>query len=273
MVENIKVLLFTMDQMFPIPRITEPFVDFVADKMGWNRYEAVTELIQGRRNADYLSNDLVIELKIFEEEGLAKDIRQGKVAELYNECFDSKEIIDISFEDAPEKIGKRLKSIISKPIQGAIKTASKQIKETKEDLNMDADGVLIAVNNGYTYLNADNFEKIVLERCRNDSSNIEYAVCVTIEYHQGGFDAFVLCHVKCYSVNNDIPWKYEETFRDVFQDRFGYMMSIMMADQMNPEFWENKLTPVSSISFEREGVTYIREALHVPDSRFESMTK
>lgn len=262
-----------MDQMFPIPRITEPFVDFVAEKMGWHRYDDVKEILKGRRNADYLSDDLVVELKIFEEEGLAKDIRQNKVAELYNECFGSEEAVNISFEDVPDKIRKRLKSIVSKPIQGAIKTASKQIKETKEDLNLNADGILIAVNNGYTYLNADNFEEIVLERCRNDSSNIEYAICITVEYHQGRFDAFVLCHVKCYSVKNNVPWKYEEAFRDAFQHRFAHMMSIMMADQMNPEFWVNKLAPVSSISFEREGVTYIREAPPVPDSRFESTTK
>lgn len=259
--------------MFPIPRITEPFVDFVAEEIGWSRYADAKKLIQGRRNADYFSDDLVIELKIFEEEGLEKDIRQNKVAELYRKYFGDQAAVNISFEDAPDEIRTKLKSIISKPIQGAIKTASKQIKETKEDLCLNADGVLIAVNNGYTYLSADDFSKIVLERCKNDSSNIEYAVCISVEYHQGGFDSFVLCSIKCFSVKSNAPWKYEDTFVEVFQKRFAHMMSIMMMDQMNPELWDNKLAPVASISFERDGVTYFREAPHIPDSRFKTNKK
>ena len=56
--------------MFPIPKITEPFIDGVIQSMGWHRYTGKYPVIEGQENSDYLSQNDVLELKIFEEEGI-----------------------------------------------------------------------------------------------------------------------------------------------------------------------------------------------------------
>ena len=159
--------------------------------------------------------------------------------------------------------------MISTPIQGAVKKASQQIRHTSEDLGREKDiGVLLIVNNGYGYLNAENFERIVVERCQNDSNRINYAFCVTVDYHQGDFDAYIFCTVQCHAIHDEGPWDAEVALQDKFQARFNDAMTQMMKDQMKPELWRNNLPPVTDIHFERDGVHYVRSAPQVPDSRF-----
>ena len=255
--------------MFPIPRITESFIDGAIDKVGWKRYEDLKSISHGRLNADYIAPDSIIELKVFEEEGLDKENRRNKVAELLNSTSSDDRIVDISLDSTPLKSRRKLENIVSKPIQNAVKKASKQILQTKADLDrIDSLGVLIAVNNEYNYLNADNFEKIVVQRCKNDSSNIDYALCVTVDYHQGDFDAYVFCTARCHAIKEENLWINADKLIESINTSFAAAMTDMMANQMNPDFWDASLPPVSDIRFERDGVIYIRAAPPVPDSRF-----
>jgi hypothetical protein len=90
------------------------------------------------------------------------------------------------------------------PIQGAVKKAARQINHSAEDLGRLTDnGVLLIVNNEYSYLNADNFERLVVQRCLNDSNRINYAFCVTVDYHQGDFDAYVFLTTRCHSIRDE----------------------------------------------------------------------
>jgi hypothetical protein len=255
--------------MFPIPRITESFVDGVAHDLGWRRYLDAYVPRDGRLNADYLAKGAIIELKIMEEEGLDKKERQEKLAKLYSLSQPTSSDIDIAFENIPASISREVQKIISMPIQGAVKKAARQIHHSAEDLGrLTDDGVLLIVNNGYSYLNADNFERLVVQRCRNDSHRINYAFCVTVDYHQGDFDGYVFLTARCHTMRDKAPWDAEKALADKFQERFNDAMTKMMGDQMNPEFWQNNLPPVTDIRLERDGVQYVREAPAVPDSRF-----
>ena len=55
--------------MFPVPRITESFMDGVMYEMGWCRYTDKHPVAEGQLNADYLGSDSLAELNFFEEEG------------------------------------------------------------------------------------------------------------------------------------------------------------------------------------------------------------
>ena len=157
------------------------------------------------------------------------------------------------------------------PIQSAVKKAFRQIAHSTEDLGRHSDnGVLLMVNNGYSYLNAENFERLVVQRCRNDSSHIDYAFCVTVDYHQGDFDSYIFLTARCHAIRNEGTWDMADVVADRFQARFGDAMGQMMGDQMNPELWRHRLPPVTDILFEENGVKYIRKAPEVPDSRFSS---
>jgi hypothetical protein len=162
-----------------------------------------------------------------------------------------------------------VEKIVSGPIQTAVKKASQQIRDTAEDLSRTSDtGILLIVNNGFSYLSAGSFEQLVTRRCANDSTRIAYAFCVTVEYHQGGFDEFVFCTTRCHAIRQTVPWEHHELLRQAINSRFDEAMALMMHDQMNPALWSEKLGPVTDIRFESDGVHYVRKAPEVPDSRF-----
>lgn len=258
-----------MKIMFPIPRITESFVDSVAHDLGWQRYLDLHTPLEGRLNADYLGQGAIIELKILEEEGLEKAERQRKLAKLLSLCESNAMEVDISLESIPASVKREVQKIVSMPIQSAVKKASKQIRHSGEDLARATDiGVLLIVNNGYSYLNADNFERLVVQRCLNDSNRINHAFCVNVDYHQGAFDAYIFCTARCHAIRHEDSWDVENALADKFQARFNDAMTQMMQDQMNPKLWKNHLAPVTDIRFESDGVHYVRKAPEVPDSRF-----
>jgi hypothetical protein len=261
--------MFNKNRMFPIPRITESFIDAVATGAGWHRYCEIHKPASGRQNADYLGDDAIIELKIIEEERLEKTETQEKLAKLFLSVGISADEIDISFENIPIEIRREVENILSKPIQTAVKSASNQIRHTREDLDCKFKaGVLFIINNGYNYLNARNFERLVVARCKNDSTQIDYVICGTVEYHQGEFDSYVFCESNCHEIRNEKVWNSGKLVTEILLSKFGDAMGEMMKNQMSPKFWDKSLAPVSEIRFVNSGVEYVREKPLVPDSRF-----
>ena len=261
-----------MNAIFPVPRITESFIDGVLYDLGWFRYAEKFPVIEGQLNADYLNENSVGELKIFEEEGLCKKERQQKIAELMKAYRDGDNLVDLDVNSLPEEIRSQFENQISKPFQTAIKKASKQMKQTAIFTGKTGDRVVFAVNNGFSCLDADSFERIFTSRCKRDSKSIDYAVCITVAYHQGDFDAYVFCTTRVHKINNSQNWEFEDQFIDSVGKHFEIGMTRIMRDQMNPELWKNNLPPVQSICFERDGITYIREAPIVPNSMFNPQT-
>ncbi|QPJ61522.1 MAG: hypothetical protein G3M70_06310 [Candidatus Nitronauta litoralis] len=254
--------------MFSIPRISESFIEGIAISLGWKRYLDIKEQIEGRANADFIAEGSIIELKILEEEGLEKAYRQDNLASLFCHLSKNATEVNIDFDSIPEEISHEAEKLIAKPIQKAVKKASKQIRCTREDMNLtQSKGILLIINNGYKYLTSDNFEYLVKKCALKDSSQIDFVYCVTVEYHQGEFDSFIFCITRCHFIGETKTWKYSDLIEKAIQSKFSESMSQMMKDQMNPEFWRSNLEPVSDIVFEREGVRYIRRAPHVPDSR------
>lgn len=247
-------------------------MDGVIESLGWQRYADIRRPADGELNADYVApTGDILELKIFEEEGLGRRERQSRIADLYRRVSASESIVNIDLDHAPDAIRHELEKFVSRPLQTAVRKASRQIRQSRTALGTDGAGILMAVNNGYSYLDADNFERLVVRRCRGDSRIINYVACITVDYHQGGFDGFVFCVVRSYAVRGDREWPEAEPFRIAVHRAFDKAMTQMMADQMNPHLWAGRLDPVTDICFVRNGVQYIRAAPDVPDSRFDTL--
>jgi len=255
--------------MFPIPRITESFVDGVMYELGWCRYTDKFPIIEGQKNADYVGPNSVAELKIFEEEPLLKAEHQTKIASFFQSLGETDDVINIEFEKIPESIKNDFENQIARPFQTKIKDASKQMKTSAKISGADGEKIIIAVNCGISYLNADNFEKIFVWKAKRDTKSIDHAACITVEYHQGVYDAYILCTARVHRLNAKFEWSQKESFIELIGSHFENAMSVMMADQMNPEMWGRSLNPVREIRFTRNGVEYIREAPRVRNSRFD----
>ena len=257
-----------MKIVFPIPRITESFIDKAVEKIAGRRLNE-SEKSEGIQNADYILPGAVAELKIFEEEGLEKESRQNKIKKFLSNRYVLPKEVEIDIRTIPEEIKPEFRQILGGPIQTAVKKAAKQIKGTKALLKKNLDlGILIAVNNGYGSLPDNEFEKLVLLYARKDTSQIDFVICSTVDHHQGDFDTYVFISSHCYPVAEGLQYPKSDDFVQAVNELFGEAMTYMMQNQMDPKLWDNNLPPISDILFEGEGVTYIRSAPDVPDSRF-----
>lgn len=263
------VVRFLRLSMFPVPKITESLIDDVMSEISWHRYTEIYPVVEGQLSADYVGPNAVAELKIFEEEGLEKGERQKAIAELFSPYVSSGSIVGIELETIPREMSMKFENLVSSPFKSAIKKASKQLNESASVHGATGEQVIIAVNNGYSYLNADNFERLFVSRAKRDSQSIVYAACITVEYYQGDFDANIFCTTRVHQINTSVAWKYENEFVEAVGNKFDNAMTIMMRDQMNPDLWQNRQNPVKDIQFTKNGVEYVRYASYVPDSRFE----
>lgn len=255
--------------LFPVPKISEHFIDDCVRKLGWSRYTDIAQVQSGRGNVDYVYHNSLIELKILEEEAFEKKARQDKLAALYQSVGAGSDEIDFDFNTAPDEIKLELEKLASKPIHGHIRKASKQIKHSREDLAMhECESVLLIVNNGYNYLDAENFEKLVVKYATKDSSQIDHVFIITLDHHSNGFNTFVFCKPAYFLIRSEETWCQEFVLREAIMSKFNDAMTIMMRDQMNPKLWSESLSPVTDIIFGRDGVKYIYEAPKVPDERF-----
>ena len=257
-----------MKVFFPIPRITESFVDRAVEKIGGRRLHE-TEKREGFQNADYILPDAVSELKIIEEEGLEKESRQNKIKKLLQDRYILPKEVEIDIRRIPDEIKPEFREILGGPIQTAVKKAAKQIKQTKAHLKRKLDfGVLIAINNGYGSLPHDEFENLVLSYARKDTSQIDFVICSTVDHHQGDFDTYVFIASHCHPMKEGLQYPKSDDFIQAINELFGESMTYMMRNQMDPNLWDSSLPPISDILFEGDGVTFVRRAPEVPDSRF-----
>ena len=257
-----------MKIVFPIPRITESFIDKAVEKIGGHRLNE-NEKSEGVQNADYVLPGAIAELKIFEEEGLEKESRQNKIKKFLSDRYKLPREVDVDIRRIPEQIKPEFSRILGGPIQTAVKKAAKQIKGTKALLKKNLDiGILIAVNNGYGTLPDEEFEKLVLLYAKKDTSQIDFVICSTVDHHQGDFDTYVFLTSHCHPVADGLQYPKADDFIQAVNELFGEAMTYMMQNQMDPNLWNNNLPPISDILFEGDGVTYIRSAPEVPDSRF-----
>ncbi len=257
-----------MNVIFPIPRITESFFDTVIEKAEGRRLDD-EEKAEGIDNADYLMTGAVLELKIFEEEGLEKKTRQEKIKKLFDQNYYLASEVDLDIKTIPDAIKPEYKKILGGPIQTAVKKAAKQIKATKQHLGRSLDfGILLAVNNGYASLQHDEFDNLVLTHARKDTSQIAFIICTTLEHHQGDFDTYVFLKTHCYPIKGGLKYPQSDKLIEIINGLFGEMMTIMMRNQMDPKLWDSSLLPVKDIHFDGDDVRYIRRAPEVPDSRF-----
>ena len=218
-------------------------------------------------NPDYLFPGFLAEAKILEEEGLRKASRQPKLAKLLEEWEHGANGEDF-YDEAPSDLQRQIEDLLLKPIQGAVRKAAGQLAAARAvELFEGCGTVLIAINCGYSSIPSDLFQSLVLRSCRKDTSQIDFVACLSVHHHQGPFDSCVFFHKDAVSVHENAAWHGFNAFMSAADDLFLEAMTKMMQDQMNQSLWAVHLPPVEDIVFENNGVTYIRKAPPVLDSR------
>ena len=183
----------------PIPHIdVEPEFDECVSSIGGQRVAEIVGHSPNFRNADYIFADdvVVAELKCLEEDKGRDEALKEKVHRLYNQYFDTGKTdliiygeVEINANDVSEDFGRDIMELYRRPIQRVIKTANKQIRQTKIHLNLNEYyGVLLLVNDGHELLSPAQVHWIIANTFkRNSYSSIDLVIFFTVNllaYHE-----------------------------------------------------------------------------------------
>jgi len=231
-------------------RITEAFMDQVIEDAGGRRLRE-EEKRAGIRNADYLLGDFIFELKDLQEEGLQKGEHQKRLADLFRRYFpgQTEVVLDPSVLSKSDYL--KYLDIIGKPIKTHIKSASKQVKATRELLGRDElGGGVILLNTGFGNFPHETFASQVERYATKDSSQFSAIVSISVWAHTNGFDSYVF-----YRFSPERPKQQEVVaIQKAFQQRFEQLMTDTITGVL-PQTAE-VAGPPRPVAFENSGIDF-----------------
>lgn len=209
------------------------------------------------RGADYVLGNAVLELKILEDEGLAKQGRQQKLAALFC-ALDPDRPVHVLDRGSLDEAGQRTYDrAIEGPIKNAVKSAKGQLVQSRKEYRETTFSILILVNNGNTALNHDDIVTLVERRARNDTDDIDGVVVAGAYLHGDGFEAVALWPIDYIPIRVDCVFPGYDALRCAFH---GFAEKAMTAAMLEGPTGENSKGPVLDTGFDWEGVHFVKPA-------------
>ena len=172
-----------------------------------------------------------------------------KIAELFANYFPGETEIAIDPSILSKTDYSRYLDIIGTPIKTHIRSASKQIKDTKALLNrQDLLGGIILLNTGFGSFPHDAFAEQVERYARKDSKQFFAVISISVWSDTNGFDTYVLYRF------SPVESEHKEVtaLRDAFSKRFEQMMTDVVRGNI-PESTE-RASPTKPVAFNHQGI-------------------
>jgi len=233
------------------PKLTENFIDQLITESGGHRVTAEEAGNFLEKNADYILDQYVLELKHFENEGLTVVSRQEKIGQLFKQYLSNGPVHKIDPYRLSDEDFNQYWEIVGVPIQKRIKAASKQVKATLSRLGQDKyEGGVILLNTGYLSVPHDFLVAMAERYAEKDTSSIKKLIVISSWTITDGFDtvvnyAFHPSHPQC---------GYLLQLRDTFWITVDKLMTQMLNGEMAPE--SEMQEPMSPIYFNHEGEAF-----------------
>ena len=173
------------------PKINEKYIETVVVDCGGRRLTGQERAFEKHKNADFIVDDFIFELKELQEEGLDKPERRQKISNLFCPYYSDTEAIYIDPSILSELDRMKYFSIISSPIEKKVKEAFKQVKDTKQRLSDKYKLGLIYLNSGYLSLPHDVFDAEVRRYVNKADLSFDEVITLSVSGQTNGFDLYV----------------------------------------------------------------------------------
>ena len=212
---------------------------------------------QTTRNADYIIGEAVIELKVLEDDSLSKSERQEKLAHLFGE-LDSDRPVHVLDRNRLDVNQKRIYDrAMEGAIKKAVKSAKKQLAQTRIDFTETKRSILLLVNNSNTALDHTEILDLVGRRVKNDTKKIDGIVVAGAYLHSDGFDAFALWPIDYVPIHLDNSFPEYKALRTAFH---GYAERAMTEAIFNGNSEELTKGPMLDTGFNFDEKTFVKPA-------------
>lgn len=242
-------------QPFPIRAITELELDGVVKAAGGIRAHPDAPQ-RGKKGADYLIGTTIIELKLLDEEGFDKPERQAKLAKLFSKNQPNRPVVILDPNLLSDCERREYRNIIEQPVKGAIAKARQQLSQSRCELTSATGSVLWIFNNGYTALDHDLLERIVANRIRQDTQQIDGVIVSGCYYYSDGIDSQLLWDCAYVPIRLNHRFSEFNQLQAAFQSfSTHYMTQLIRQSQPNGDKFE-----VRDLVFDIEDIRFVRPA-------------
>jgi hypothetical protein len=228
----------------------------MVERAGGRRFSA-DDSREVQPNADYLFPGALVELKIVEEDGLTKENRQRKIAEIFRARQPDRPVIILGPELLDATGQRAYYNIMAGPIKTAVKKAAKQLEESRTRVGDDPVRVLVLINNGYAALSHEEFKEIAFKCVCHDTQKIDCLIAGGLYYYGDRFDHYFFPLLDICPVNASRPFASYENLRKEWL-AFGEQLATA-AIFGNVERTTTKL-PVVDLTYDLDGITYVKLA-------------
>lgn len=200
-------------EYFRLRRIEESDIETIVQNAGGRR-AVPDESVEDDPNADFILNEVVLELKIVEEEGFEKAQRQQKLAELFSTNQPGRPVLIIDPQRLSPREAQRYYRILEQPIKGGVKKAARQLESTNQMNGGERRRVLVVINNGYSALSHEELKRVVVKCAKNDTSKIDYVVVGGMYHYSDLMDTYVFCPFECVGINFEGEFESFQLLKD-----------------------------------------------------------
>jgi len=204
-------------------------------------------------NCDYILDDVVIELKIIEEEPIKKKQKQKKFIELFP--ANAQTVILYPSEEQKYQYFRILES----PIKNALKKASKQLQKSAKEIDAKL-RIAILMNNGLYMVSKDEFKEIAIKRAKNDTSGIDILIICSMYYYSDKFEMITLFNFEDFEINN-IKYENYKSVIDKLRIAWNKKIKHYMTEQVVNDDLDRNKQPIQDLFFESNGIRYIKSLL------------
>ncbi|HTQ12519.1 MAG TPA: hypothetical protein VMH86_01485 [Rhizomicrobium sp.] len=239
---------------FLIKPISEADILSVVEAAGGRRaYADATR--QKTPNADFILGNAVVELKLFEEEGLAKPERQQKLAALFREYEPARPVIVLDRSRLPPEGQRKYDRILEGPVKAAVASSRDQLLRSRSEFPEAQASILMLVNNGYTALDHKELLRIVAHRVRNDTRNIDGVVVAGCYFYSDSFDHFFLLPMEYVPINIERAFRGFDELHRAWSGFANKLMSGLIIGELDVEAQKG---PVVDLQFDVDGKTFVK---------------
>ena len=240
---------------FRIRPLSEADIDAVIKAAGGDRAHPDADRRE-TPSADYILVEALIELKLLDDEGLAKPERQEKLAALFRDYGHVQPVVVLDRELLPAEAQRHYDRILEGPIKSAVAKSRKQLRQSRADHPSVSTSVLLVVNNGYTALDHDALLRMVAHRARNDTEAIDGVVVGGCYFYSDSFDSYFLWPLEYLPINVGRPFVSFERLKNAWNTFAERFMTSVMLEEMSP----NSLIkgPTIDTQFDLDGHTYVK---------------
>lgn len=236
-----------------INRLTESDFTGILKAAGGSRFSN-DDSKEDMPNADYVINDVIVELKLVDEEGFDKTSRQQKLSKLFGK-YDKSPVVVIDPELLSYEDQRKYFNLLEGPIKTHVKKASKQLKYTSSKLGGGHTKILLIVNNGYSAMGMEEFKAVAGKCVRNDTTNIDYVITCGVYYYSDGFDSFVIAPFEIEGIRDDLEPSEYLSIRESWSDFLNKHMTEFVVE---PYRRENSRLPILDLEFDVDGITFVK---------------